>query len=122
MNAPAGKVTASLKFTVRLLAISTSIAPFAGTLAATVGAVSTLKVRTTLAAGFCGGSMVSLSPICAATAVAVQLAPAASGLVGVKVSVGVPLPVMAPATAPPQLSVIAAPRLDTFSSKVKLTV
>ena len=51
-----------------------------------------------------------------------QLAPAVKGLVGVKVSVAVPEPVTAPGTLAPQLSVIAAPRLDTFSSKVKLTV
>ena len=116
------KFTGSLKVKLTTPASGTLIAPLPGLLVLTLGAVSTLKLRTVSAIGLFGGSMASTSAICAATAVAVQLLPSGSGALGVKVSVAVPDPLMAPAIGAPQFRVIAPPRLLTGSSKLKLKI
>ena len=76
---PAATLTGSLKFTVIVVLVARLLAPLPGSTELTLGAESTVKVDTKLAAILSGGSIRSLSVILAASTVRVQVAPVGSG-------------------------------------------
>src|SRR6478752_6271876 len=78
-------VTGSLNVTVTAPVAGTSVAPSAGELLTTNGAVSTTKEKTRSAAGWSGGSTASTSETLVLSTVAVHASPSVRAEVGVKV-------------------------------------
>ena len=118
------KLTDSLKLMVMLLVGSTDVAESAGVVVVTLGAASTLKVRTKFAAILFGGSLRSVSLTWAATTVNEHAAPCGKPPVGVSVIVLVFVAgkagTLLKGTPAPQFRVKALAVRSTFS--LKLTV